>query len=50
MLTVLVIILIFVLIGGVPVYQNRGTWGNAPLGGLGLVLLIVIILLVFHVL
>ena len=48
MLTVLIIVLILVLIGGVPVWQNRGDWGNGPVGGIGLVLLIVVILLVLH--
>lgn len=45
MYTVLVIILILLLIGGLPVYPYSANWGYYPSGGIGLVLLILIILL-----
>ena len=49
--TILIIILILALIGGLPSMgwnANRG-WGYYPSGGIGLILVIVIILLLLHV-
>jgi hypothetical protein len=44
--TVLIIILVLLLIGGLPTWGYSSGWGYAPSGVLGLLLLIVIVLLV----
>jgi hypothetical protein len=44
--TILVIILILLLIGGLPTWGYSGGWGYYPSGGIGLLLVIVVILLV----
>lgn len=43
--TILLIILIVLLIGGLPAWPHSAGWGYYPAGGVGIVLLIVIILL-----
>lgn len=47
MSTILLIILVILLIGAFPVWPYAASWGYYPSGGLGLVLLIVIVLLLF---
>lgn len=42
--TVLIIILILLLIGGLPAWPYSSGWGYYPSGGIGLVLIIIIIL------
>jgi hypothetical protein len=42
--TILIIILILALIGGLPTWGYSSGWGYYPSGGIGLILLIVIIL------
>jgi hypothetical protein len=42
--TVLIILLILFLIGGLPTWPYSSGWGYYPSGGIGLVLLIIIIL------
>lgn len=44
--TVLLIVLIIMLIGGLPIFPYSKKWGYAPGGVLGLLLLVVIILVV----
>ena len=44
--TILLIILILLLVGALPTWPHSRSWGYAPTGGLGLVLIILIILLV----
>ncbi len=44
--TILIILLILALIGGLPSWPYSSGWGYYPSGGLGLILLIVIILAV----
>jgi hypothetical protein len=44
MRNILLIILILLLIGAFPGWGYSSSWGFAPFGGLGLILLIVIIL------
>jgi hypothetical protein len=44
--TILIIILILALIGGLPTWGYSSGWGYYPSGGIGLILLIVIILVV----
>jgi hypothetical protein len=44
MRTILIIILILLLIGAFPTWPYNTGWGYYPVGGIGLVLLIIIIL------
>ncbi len=46
---ILLIVLIVLLIGAAPAWPYSRDWGYYPSGGLGVVLLIVILLLVFGV-
>jgi hypothetical protein len=43
----LIIILILLLLGTFPVWPYSAAWGYYPTGGLGLVLLIVILVMIF---
>jgi hypothetical protein len=43
--TFLLIILILMLFGAIPTWPHSRTWGYAPSGGIGLVLIIVLVLL-----
>ena len=43
--TILFIVLVFVLIGALPVWPHSRNWGYYPSGGLVLVILIVMLLL-----
>ena len=45
--TILLIILIIILIGAFPAWPHSAGWGYYPSGGVGLLLLIVILLIVF---
>jgi hypothetical protein len=45
--TILIIVLVLLLIGALPVFPYSAGWGPWPSGGLGLLLLIVIIALIF---
>jgi hypothetical protein len=47
---VLFIVLIALLIGALPTYPYSRNWGYYPSGGIGLVLLIVVMLLLFGLL
>lgn len=42
--TILVVFLILALLGALPRWSHSRSWGYAPTGGVGLVLLIVVIL------
>jgi len=42
--TILLIVLVLMLIGAVPAWPHSRSWGYAPSGVLGLVLLVVLIL------
>jgi hypothetical protein len=42
--TVLLIILVLVLIGAIPAWPHSRSWGYAPSGVIGLILMIVIVL------
>jgi Protein of unknown function (DUF3309) len=44
---ILLIILLLLLIGGLPTWPYSRGWGYYPSGGLGLLLLILIVLLLF---
>jgi len=43
--TVLIIVVLFILLGLLPVWPYSADWGIAPSGGAGLVLLVLLILL-----
>lgn len=43
--TILLIILVLALIGALPAWPYSSGWGYYPMGGIGLILLIVIVLL-----
>ena len=49
MSTILFIVLILLLVGALPVYSHSKSWGYAPAGGLGTLLLILLLLVVFGV-
>ena len=44
---ILLIILILLLIGALPLWPYSGGWGYYPSGGLGLLVIILLILLIF---
>lgn len=44
--TILLIVVILMLVGAMPTWAHSRSWGYAPSGGLGLVLLVVLVLLV----
>ncbi|MFY9327657.1 MAG: DUF3309 family protein [Georgfuchsia sp.] len=43
--TILLIVLILMLVGAIPTWPHSRSWGYAPSGGLGLVVIILIVLL-----
>jgi hypothetical protein len=44
--TILIILLVLFLLGALPTWPHSRSWGYAPSGGLGLILIILIILVV----
>jgi hypothetical protein len=44
--TILLILLILLLVGALPSWPHSRSWGYAPSGGLGLLLVILVVLLV----
>jgi hypothetical protein len=46
----LIVILMLVLIGAVPAWPHSRNWGYYPSGGLGLVLVVVVLLMLFGLL
>jgi len=44
--TILIVLLILALLGVLPRWSHSRSWGYAPTGGVGLVLLVVVVLLV----
>ena len=42
--TILIIILILLLIGGLPTWPYSSGWGYYPSGGLGLILIVIVVL------
>lgn len=43
--TILLLVLILMLIGAIPTWPHSRSWGYAPSGGLGLVVLVLLVLL-----
>ncbi len=44
MSTILLVILILILLGGLPTWNYSRNWGYGPSGGVGLILIVVLIL------
>jgi hypothetical protein len=44
--TILVVILILMLLGAIPTWPHSRSWGYAPSGSLGLIILIILLLIV----
>jgi hypothetical protein len=44
MITILLVILVLMLLGAIPAWPHSRSWGFAPSGGLGLVVIILLIL------
>jgi VIT1/CCC1 family predicted Fe2+/Mn2+ transporter len=44
LITILIVILVLMLIGAVPSWPHSRNWGYRPVGGVGLILLIILIL------
>lgn len=45
MLTILVVVLVLLLLGVIPAWPHSRSWGYAPSGALGLVVLLLLILM-----
>lgn len=45
--TILMVLLVLLLVGALPVFPYSADWGYYPSGGLGLLLVIVLIVLLF---
>jgi hypothetical protein len=45
--TILIVILVLALIGALPRWSHSREWGYAPIRGLGVILCVIVILLVF---
>jgi len=45
--TILIVVLILLLLGAIPAWPHSRGWGYYPSGGLGLILAVIIILVVF---
>jgi hypothetical protein len=43
--TILVVVLILALVGALPRWSHSKSWGYAPTGGIGLIVVIILILL-----
>lgn len=46
--TILLILLVLFLLGAVPVWPHSRSWGYRPVGGIGLILTIVLVLLLLR--
>ncbi len=44
LITILIVVLVIALIGGLPTWPHSRSWGYAPSGGVGLILLILLVL------
>ena len=47
--TILIVILLILLIGGLPVFPHSSTWGYGPSGAIGVLLVVVVVLLLLGV-
>jgi len=46
--TLLVVVLLLILLGALPVYPYSRSWGYYPSGGLGLIVVVVLLLVLFN--
>lgn len=46
---ILLVVLVLLLIGALPTWPHSANWGYGPSGGLGLVLVIILLLVIFQV-
>lgn len=44
LITILIVVLVIALIGGLPTWPHSRSWGYGPSGGVGLILLILLVL------
>lgn len=49
MYTILLVLLVLMLLGALPVFPHSRNWGYAPMGGIGTILVIVLVLFLFKV-
>jgi len=49
MFTILIVLLILMLLGALPVFPHSRSWGYAPVGGIGTILVIVLVLMLLKV-
>jgi hypothetical protein len=49
MSVILLLILVLLLIGALPAWPHSNRWGYGPSGGIGLLIVIIILLMLFHV-
>ena len=47
MLTILLVVLVLMLLGALPTWRHSRKWGYGPSGGLGLVVLVLVVLLLW---
>lgn len=47
--TILLIVLLLLLIGALPAWPHSRNWGYGPSGGLGLVLVVLLVLVLFGI-
>ena len=47
--TILLIILVLMVVGGIPAWPYSRKWGYGPSGGLGVILLILVVLMLLNV-
>jgi hypothetical protein len=45
--TILLVALVLMLLGAIPVWPHSRTWGYYPSGGLGLIVLLLLLLILF---
>ena len=46
--TILLIVILLLLVGALPAWPHSRSWGYAPSGGLGLVLIILVVLMLMN--
>ncbi|OOG55456.1 DUF3309 domain-containing protein [Rhodanobacter sp. C03] len=44
LITILIVVLVLALVGGLPTWQHSRSWGYGPSGGIGLILVILLVL------
>lgn len=44
LITILIVVLVLALVGGLPTWSHSRSWGYGPSGGIGLILVILLVL------